>query len=304
MRRQPRRPRGAGVKPARFDYVAPDSLDAVVDLLAKGDPDAKLLAGGQSLIPLLNFRLVRPSVIIDLRRVPELRGIEQGEGYLDIGAMTSQRAIEHHPQVASDAPLLREATGYIGHLPIRTRGTIGGSLAHADPAAEYPVVALAADLRLVVRGPAGTRELPAREFFLGYLTTALQPDEVLVRVRVPKAAPERGAAFVEIARRPGDFAIVAVAATAALDAAGRVESVSIAVGGAAPAPFRADAAEAALLGSAIGPVVIEEAAALVADAAEPEADLQGTADYRRALCRVLVGRALTLASGRATQAAA
>lgn len=292
------------MKPPPFDYVAPDSLEGALEALAEAGPDAKLLAGGQSLIPLLNFRLVRPSLLIDLRRIPELRGIEVRDADLDIGAMTRQREIEHDPLVGHDAPLLREATRHIGHLPIRTRGTLGGSLAHADPAAEYPVTALAADLRFLVHGKDGSREIAARDFFVGYLTTALVPDEILVRVRVPRRPDPHGTAFVELARRPGDFAIVAVAATVTLDAEARVQKVAVAVGGAAPAPFRADAAEASLLGARLEPAALDQAAALVADAAEPDADLHATAEYRRALCRVLAGRALAQAAAQARQRAA
>ena len=292
------------MKPPPFEYVAPDSLDEVLDVLGDAGPDAKLLAGGQSLIPLLNFRLVRPQILIDLRLVPELRGIDEVDGGLDLGAMSRQRAIEHDALVTARAPLVVEATHHIGHLPIRTRGTIGGSLAHADPAAEYPVVALAIDAGLVVRGRAGSREIPARDFFLGYLTTALEPDEVLVRVRIPALRPRTGTAFAEVARRPGDFAIAAVAVVVTLDAESRVESASIAVGGAAPAPFRAAGAEATLTGAPIEPTVIENAARLAAEAAEPETDLQATAAYRRAICRVLVRRALTRAADRAIESAA
>jgi aerobic carbon-monoxide dehydrogenase medium subunit len=291
------------VKPPPFDYVVPDTLQGVLEALDGGGPDAKLLAGGQSLIPLLNFRLIRPSLLIDLRRVPELRGIELRDGDLDIGAMTRQREIEHDPLVMRYAPLFRESTRLIGHLPIRTRGTLGGSLAHGDPAAEYPVAALAADLRFLIQGKAGSREIAARDFFLGYLTTALEPDEVLVRVRIPHQPARRGTAFVELARRPGDFAIVAVAATVTLDPEARIESATVAVGGAAPAPFRADAAEAALAGARIGPELLEHAAGLVADAAQPDADLHATAEYRRALCRVLAGRALAQAAARAAEQA-
>jgi carbon-monoxide dehydrogenase medium subunit len=291
------------VKPPPFDYVVPDTLQGVLEALDGGGPDAKLLAGGQSLIPLLNFRLIRPSLLIDLRRVPELRGIALRDGDLDIGAMTRQREIEHDPLVMRYAPLFRESTRLIGHLPIRTRGTLGGSLAHGDPAAEYPVAALAADLRFLIQGKAGSREIAARDFFLGYLTTALEPDEVLVRVRIPHQPARRGMAFVELARRPGDFAIVAVAATVTLDPEARIESATVAVGGAAPAPFRADAAEAALAGARIGPELLEHAAGLVADAAQPDADLHATAEYRRALCRVLAGRALAQAAARAAEQA-
>jgi carbon-monoxide dehydrogenase medium subunit len=293
------------VKPPPFDYIVPRSLDGVLEVLADAGMEAKLLAGGQSLIPLLNFRLARPRILVDLRHVPELQGIiEDAGGGLDIGAMVRQRTLEHHPAVGSRAPLAVAATHYVGHLPIRTRGTVGGSLAHADPAAEYPTVALALDATLVACGPGGWREIRASEFFIGFLTTALAPDEVLVRIRLPAPRPRTVSAFLEVARRPGDFAIVAVAAALTLDPSGRVERAAIAVAGAAPAPFRAAAAEEIVTAGRLDRAAIDEAARRAAQATEPETDLQATAEYRRSVAEVLVRRALIEASNRAVAGAA
>jgi aerobic carbon-monoxide dehydrogenase medium subunit len=291
------------VKPPPFDYRAPDSIDEVLAALTEHGSDAKLLAGGQSLIPLLNFRLVRPGLLVDLRRLPSMADVNVDEDAVEIGAMVRQRTIEHDPVLAHEVPLLVEATRYIGHLPIRTRGTIGGSLAHADPVAEYPLTAVALDAELVVRGPAGERRLPARDFFLAYLTTALDVEDVLVSIRLPRRRPGVGSAFVEFARRPGDFAILAVAAVLDLDADDRVSSAAVAIAGGGPVPFRASAAEQVLVGNRLDATTVRSAAAAAAEAGSPESDLQATADYRRRLSSVLVARAVEQAAGRARLAA-
>src|SRR5213078_398571 len=208
-----------GVKPAKFDYHAPTSLDDAVALLQRYGGDAKILAGGQSLMPLLNFRLSRPAALVDLNRIPSLAYIEERDGQVRFGAMTRQRTIEFSPLVARRLPLLREATKWVGHLPIRTRGTIGGSIAHADPSAEYPAVLTALDGEVVARGPKGERVLKPRDFFQTYLTTNLAADEILTEVRLSATPAGAGYAFEEFARRHGDFAIVAIAALVVPDGA-------------------------------------------------------------------------------------
>src|SRR5258708_19088135 len=205
------------MKPAPFDYIAPHSLEEAVAALANGGADAKVLAGGQSLIPLLNFRLARPSLVVDLNRVAELAYIRPGERDLAIGAMTRQRAVERGAGLAGFQPLLVEALGYVGHPAIRARGTIGGSLAHADPAAELPAVAVCLDATLSVVGPRGRRAIAAEDFFFGYLTTVLEPDEILVEAWFPPLRPHTRQAWVEFARRHCDFALAGVAVSLSMD---------------------------------------------------------------------------------------
>src|SRR5204863_6480341 len=196
------------MKPAKFEYHAPSTLDEAIALLVRYGGDAKLLAGGQSLVPLLNFRLARPAALVDLNRIASLAYIREQDGQVRFGAMTRQRTIEFSPVVAQRLPLLKEATRWVGHLPIRTRGTIGGSIAHADPSAEYPAVLAALDGEVVARGAKGERVLKPRDFFQTYLTTNLAADEILTEVRLPATPAGAGYAFEVFARRHGDFAII------------------------------------------------------------------------------------------------
>ncbi|MBV8084797.1 MAG: FAD binding domain-containing protein, partial [Chloroflexi bacterium] len=229
------------MKPAAFEYLAPSSVPEALDMLAgHASAEAKILAGGQSLVPLMNFRLARPSMLIDVNRLKELDYIRESEGWLAIGALTRQRTIERSPLVAERCPILAEATRWIGHTAIRHRGTIGGSLAHNDPTAEYGLLAVLLGAEVVLRSASGTRVVPAADFLGPYMTTGLRPDELLTQVRWPVLAPGTRWQFQEFARRHGDFAIVAVAAVL-LDG-----QVRLAVAGARPAPFRALAVEAAL----------------------------------------------------------
>ena len=230
------------MKPAKFDYHAPTSLDDAVALLQRYGGDAKILAGGQSLMPLLNFRLSRPAALVDLNRIASLAYIREENGQVRLGAMTRQRTIEFSPVVARRLPLLSEATKWVGHLPIRTRGTIGGSIAHADPSAEYPAVLTALEGEVVARGPKGERVVKAKDLFLTYLTTSLESDEVLSEIRLPVMPMGAGFALEEFARRHGDFAIVAIAALVVRDAA-RCKQARLATAGAGPVPVRLRAAE-------------------------------------------------------------
>lgn len=289
------------MKPAAFTYFSPSSLDQAVSLLADHAPEAKPLAGGQSLIPLMNFRLAQPRYLIDLNRIPELSYIREADGTLAIGAMTRQFEAERSELVGRTIPLLTEALRLTGHPTIRHRGTIGGALAHADPAAELPAVALALDAELVARGPAGTRTIPAREFFLGPLSTALAPDELLVEVRIPRLPPGTGWVFLELSRRHGDFAIVGVAAVLTLAPDGRIGQASLALCGAGPKPVRAARAEAALAGSEPSEERFREAGEIAAQEIDPDSDLHASADYRRRVAAVLVRRALTEAHRRVTE---
>jgi carbon-monoxide dehydrogenase medium subunit len=267
------------VKPAPFDYVAPTSLEEALDLRARHAGECAVLAGGQSLVPSLNLRLARPSVVIDVNGIAELRGIRAADGTLAIGATTRQRAAERDP---GSGPLLREALSYVAHPAIRTRGTIGGSVAHADPAAELPAVVVLHDGSVVARSTRGERRIAAADFFTGWLTNALEPDELLVEVRLPDLPPGAGTAFVELSRRHGDFALVGVAAMVAPG------DVRVALTGVDGAPvLRRFERHAADTGR-------EVAAAL-----DPPGDLHATAAYRRRVAAVLVDRALALAQERA-----
>ncbi len=286
------------MKPPPFEYYAPASAAEALEMLARHGADARLLAGGQSLVPLLNFRLSAPAVIVDLNRAAELAYIRQENGRIRIGAMTRQRAIEFSPLVNNRLPLLAEATRSVGHLPTRTRGTIGGSLAHADPAAEYPAVATALEAELVMRGSGGERVVRAAEFFQGLMTTALAPGEMLVEVRLPVAPPDSGCAFEEFSRRHGDFAIVGIAAMVVAEG-GRCRHARLAACGAGPTPLRLRGAEEILERGGLGERARDEAAARAAELVDPGADLHASVEYRRHLTRVLTRRALGRALERA-----
>ena len=286
------------MKPARFAYHAPASVDEAIALLARYGGEAKLLAGGQSLVPLLNFRLSRPAALVDLNRVPALAYIREDAGHVRLGAMTRQRAIEFSPVIRRRLPLLAEATTLVGHLPIRSRGTIGGSLAHADPAAEYPTALTALGGQVVVRGPRGERTLAAGELFQGYLTTTLAADEMLVEIRLPAMPDEAGFAFEEFSRRHGDFAIVGIAAIVVGHRGGRCASARLVTAGAGPMPVRLRAAEEILEREGLSDAAVEAAARRAAELVDPPSDIHASADYRRNLTRVLTARALRRAIAR------
>ena len=289
------------MKPAAFTYVAASTLDQAVSLLAQHAPEGKPLAGGQSLIPMMNFRLAQPRYLIDLNRVSELMYVREVDAMVAIGAMTRQSEAQRSEVVSRLVPILSEALRWTGHAAIRHRGTVGGSLAHADPAAELPAVALALGAELVAQGPAGRRVIPAEEFFLGPLSTALGPDELLVEVRFPALPSGAGWAFLELSRRHGDFAIVGVAAVLALSGDGRVDQVSLALCGVGPTPVRAHRAEAAVLGVEPSEGVFREAGEIAAQEIDPDSDLHASAAYRRRVAAVLVRRALVEAHRRARE---
>lgn len=291
------------MKPPRFDYLAPASLDEALALLAEHGERAKVLAGGQSLVPLLNFRLVRPSYLIDLNEIPGLAGIRSENGRLTLGAMTRQRAAETSPVVRERCPLLADAMPQIGHAQIRNRGTIGGSLAHADPAAELPAVVAALGGELIVRSKGGQRVLPADKFFVGYLTTALEPGELLVEVRLPVMPPRTGTAFLEVSRRHGDFALVGVAATLTLDEAGLCTASAVALTGVGPTPVVVHDAARVLVGVKPTPEAFEAAGRRVSESLHPDSDLHASSAYRTHVGGVLTRRALARAAERARGAA-
>ncbi len=284
------------MKPPRFAYHAPATVEEAVALLARYGGEAKVLAGGQSLMPLLNFRLTRPAALIDLNRIPALAGIREHDGQVRLGAMTRQRAVEFSPVVARALPLLREATRWVGHLPIRTRGTIGGSIAHADPSAEYPAVLAALEGEVVARSPRGERVVPWHALFRTYLTTSLAPDELLTEVRLPAMPAGAGFAFEEFARRHGDFAIVGIAAMVVRDGP-RCRKARLAASGAGPVPVRLRGAEEILEREGLGPDAIQAAARRAAELVQPDSDIHASADYRRHLAAVLTARAVRRAAG-------
>ena len=275
--------------PAAFDYQRPATVADAVAALASAGEDAKVLAGGHSLLPVLRLRLAAPSVLVDLAGVAELRGIREDGDTLVIGAMTT------HAELAAESrvPLLAQAAATIGDRQVRHRGTIGGSLAHADPAGDLPAAVLALDAELVITGPNGTRTVPAREFFVDYFTTTLAPDEVLVEVRVPKLAGWQ-TTYSKVNRTAQAWATVAVA-VAVQRQNGSIAGARVALTGMGPTPVRATAVEQALAGAA--PDRIAEAAALAAEGTSPPSDHTASADYRRHLATVLTRRALQAAAG-------
>ena len=285
------------MKPAPFVYHAPDTLAAALDLMATLD-NARPLAGGQSLMPMMNFRVATPDHLIDLGRVDGLVGLERVGDRLRIGAMTTQRTLEKSSLVREACPLLAEAIDHVGHQQTRNRGTLGGSLCHMDPGAELPVAAMALGAELVVASARGTRVLAFADFPMGYLTTALEPDEILTRVDLPVAGPREGCAFIEFNRRPADFAIVSVAVRLSLDDGGQIARAAIALGGVRPTPLKALDVETALTGQAPDMATIARAAAIIG-ALDCEGDDLYPAGYRRDLCETLTRRALTRAIDRA-----
>jgi carbon-monoxide dehydrogenase medium subunit len=289
------------VKPPVLEYAAVRSIDEAVAELGQHGDAAKLLAGGQSLVPLLNMRLIAPGRLVDLNRVAELAYIRPRAGGLAIGAMTRQRVAERSALVGAEVPLLAAALPWVGHFQIRNRGTLGGSLSHADPAAELPAVALCLDARFTARGPAGERTLAADEFFLTQLTTALAPTELLSEVWLPATPRHAGSAWLELARRHGDYALVGVGAVVTL-AGGRVEAARLALTGVGDRPVRAREAEAGLAGERLTPPALAEAAEAVRRAIDPGSDIHATAAYRRHVAGVLAVRAIRLAAQRAQEA--
>lgn len=287
------------MKPAQFEYDDPRTVDEALDLLARYGDDCKVLAGGQSLVPLMNFRLARPARLVDINGIESLSYIKHDSGRLVIGAMTRHTHLEHSEDVAGRWPLLTEAIGWVGHSQIRNRGTVGGSVAHADPAAELPAAFAALDASFQVRSNRGSRTVGWKEFFVSQFTTALAPDELVTAVEVPAQEAGAGVAFVEFARRHGDFALGGAAVTLKLGRDGRCEHATIALLSAGPAPLRAEAAERQLLGAKLDQPSIRAAAAQAVKGLHPTSDLHGSTEYRIGLLRVMTERALTKAADRA-----
>ncbi|MCP4661634.1 MAG: xanthine dehydrogenase family protein subunit M [bacterium] len=288
------------MKPAPFEYEAPDSLPGALELLERYGAEAKLLAGGQSLIPVMNFRLAQPAYLVDLKAVPDLDFIREADGGgVRIGALTRHRQLERDPLIARNAPLLSAAVPFIAHPQIRNRGTIGGTLAHADPAAELPAVAVALRARMRLQRTGGERWVPASEFFSGLFFTALEPEEILVEVEVPAMPARSGSSFVEIARRRGDYAQVGVAALVSLDRRGRCKEARLVYLSVGDTPIEARRAADLLRGKPISPAAVEAAAQAVDEEIEPAGDIHATVAFKRHLARVLTARALRQAAERA-----
>jgi CO/xanthine dehydrogenase FAD-binding subunit len=289
------------MKPAPFEYSAPTSVAEAIELLTAGgdDDEIKLLAGGQSLMPLLNMRLSRPTRVLDLAKVEGLDFIRETDGGLVIGAMTTKRSVEDCEAIKRDHPLFWESTIAIGHPQIRNRGTVGGSMAQADPAAEYPAVALALDMEMVAQGTGGERVIPADDFFITYLTTDLGPDEILTEVRVPRLPAGTGWSFQELARRHGDFAMVGAVVRLRIDG-GRCADSRIVLFGVADRAVRMAGAEALLKDRAPPAELLAQVGAKVAEEIEdPVSDVHASGDYRRHLANVLTRRGIEEAVGRA-----
>ena len=286
------------MKPAPFDYHAPRQLKDAAELLATL-PNAKILAGGQSLVPMMNFRYVIVDHLVDLGGIEDLRGVVVGDGRLRIGAMMRQRELETSPEIAKHCPLMAEALRHVGHRQTRNRGTIGGSLAHADPAAELPAVCAAYDAVIHLASVRGIRQVPFREFSTGYMTTALGADEMIAAIDVPLWRSNHGHGFQEFARRHGDFALVGVAALLDVDAACVVRQVALALCGVAATPQRVEPVEVKMKGQPLNMTLIRTAAAAAAWLIDPISDIHAGADYRRHLAQVLSLRALTDAARRA-----
>jgi carbon-monoxide dehydrogenase medium subunit len=279
------------VKPALFDYHCPASVDEAIAVLARYDGEARILAGGQSLVPMMNFRIATPAALVDINRIPALAHITVEGDTVRVGAMTRQREIEHSPVIKEKLPLLAEAIRLVGHLPIRSRGTVGGSIAHADPAAEIPMVLMALDGEVVAKGPKGERTIAARDLFQDALTTSLASDEVLTEVRFPAIPPNAGYALEEFARRHGDFALAAVAAVV-FSEGDKCVRAQLALGGVEPKPRRLVEAEAILVEKGLGEEAIAAAAKKATEGVDPLSDHHASADYRRHLTGVMLERAV------------
>ena len=285
------------MKPAPFEYYAPDSIETALDLMSQYAGDAKILAGGQSLVPAMNFRIVQPSVLIDLNRLAGLSYVREDENVLRIGAMTRERQLEFNPLISSWAPLLVEAAPHIAHPQIRNRGTIGGSIVNADPAAELPVLMLALSARLKAKSVSGERWIDAQDFFMGMFTTALEPDEILVEIELPASQPRTGWSFMEVAPRAGDYALMGVAALVTLDEHAKMVYLNAGEG-----PVEAKEAEKLLIGEAVNDHLVEAAASKVSETEiNPFGNIHTSPEFQRHLANVLTKKALKQAAQRAEE---
>ncbi|HNP85505.1 MAG TPA: xanthine dehydrogenase family protein subunit M [Kouleothrix sp.] len=288
--------------PGAFDYLAPRSVDEVLAALAQHGDDAKILAGGQSLIPAMRFRLASPTVLIDINHLANLEYVQVGNGRLTIGALAREQALEHSAEIARDFPMLHDAALVIADPLVRNRATVGGNLAHADPANDHPAVMLAYGAEVVARGPGGTRTIPIDELFVGLFETSLAHDELLTEIRIPLPGPGAGGAYIKQERKVGDYAVSAAAVQLTLQG-GRCTAARVALTNVSPVPMRSVGAEAALIGNELTAEVLEAAGRAAAAECDPSADLRGSVEYKRDLTRVLVKRAVRKAAERAGNSA-
>jgi carbon-monoxide dehydrogenase medium subunit len=284
--------------PPPFDYAAPESLSEAVSLLHQ-NPEAKILAGGQSLIPLMRFRLASPAFLIDINRLGQLDYIREESGWLKIGALTREVALEHSELIQRKYPLLADTSRMIADPLVRNMATIGGNLAHADPANDHPATMLAFDALVVARGAGGERQIPAKEFFTGLFESALAHDEILTEIRIPAAKPRSGGAYFKLERKVGDFATAAVAVQISLDENGACLEAGIGLTNVGLTPIKATQAEETLKGQMLDEASIKQAAHLASQSAEPEQDPRGSVEYKRSMIQVLTARALNRALERA-----
>jgi carbon-monoxide dehydrogenase medium subunit len=284
--------------PAPFDYVAPTTLDEAMQLLAQNPDDAKILAGGHSLIPAMKLRLAQPAMLIDIGRIKDLSYIREEDGQTRIGAMTTHYQIESSERLREICPLLPETAAHIGDVQVRNKGTLGGSLAHSDPAADWPAAMIALHAEMVAASTNGERTLKADDFFVDLLTTALEPGEILREIRIPQSPGRTGHAYVKVKQPASGFAVVGVAVHLTLDDGGACQSASIGITGVASKAYRASDVESALQGSALDAQAIADAAAHAADGVDINADLFASADYRRHLAQVYTRRAIETAASR------
>ena len=285
------------MKPAKFDYFAPATLDEALELLAQYGPDAKVLAGGQSLMPMMNLRLVRPAVVVDINRIAGLSGVSAADGTVTIGALTRQRDLERSDAVSGAFPMMTEAISHIGHFQIRNRGTIGGSLAHADPAAELPAICTALDGQVVLADSNGTQTMSASEFAIAPLITSLAPEQLLTEIRLPTLGDGWRWGFREVSRREGDFALVGSVVMLRTDGDGVCQEARITMFAVGDGPARMPAAEQSLVGRVVDDAARREAAALVSEAVTPGSDIHASSEYRTEVSAVMARRALEDACG-------
>jgi carbon-monoxide dehydrogenase medium subunit len=285
--------------PGQLDYVRPGSLDEALRILRDREGEAKILSGGYSLIPLIKLRLAQPALLVDIAAIGGLDGISESDGQLRIGARATHRQIREHPIIVDHNPMLVETAAGIGDPQVRNWGTIGGSVAHADPSSDWPAVLLAINATIVCRGAGGDREIAARDFFLDTFTTAIEPTEVLVEIRLSSRPRGSGGCYSKLERKVGDYATVGVAAVMGLEADGTVNRAGIGVTGVSPSPYAATAAEQALLGQPAGDAAFRAAGAAAAAASEPVSDVRGSVDYKRAMVAELTVRSLRTAAERA-----
>src|SRR5262245_10853258 len=285
--------------PASFDYHAPQSLEEAVALLQQHKDEAKVLSGGQSLLPLLKLRLGAAGHLVDIGRIPGLAYIHENGGHVKIGGCTREAALEKSDQIRETLPILADTAAVIADPLVRNLATVGGNLAHGDPANDHPATMLALRAEVVATGPKGQRTIPIDEFFLGLFSTALRPTEILTEIRIPVPPPRSGGAYMKLERKVGDFATAAAAAQVTLGAGGEIESVGIGLTNAGPTPVRATAAEQFLRGKKGDAAAIAEASSLAAQAASPSPDRRGSVEYKKEMARVLTARALAKAIARA-----